>query len=52
VRAKDGQASQFEGADEALKADPLEGRIALTIGDKKYNVDLKHEHEGHGHEKK
>ena len=46
VEAKDGLASCFEATDDALKADPLNGRIALTLGEKKYNVELKHEH-GH-----
>lgn len=46
VEAKDGAASQYEATDEALKADPLDGRIVVTLADgKKYNVSLKHEHE-------
>lgn len=46
VDAKDGAAFQYEATDEALKADPLDGRIAITLADgKKYNVNLKHEHE-------
>lgn len=45
VDAKDGAASKFEATDDALKADPLDGRIAVTLADgKKYNVNLKHEH--------
>lgn len=49
---KEGLASQFVAKDDALKADPLKGRIAITIGDKKYNVDIKEpdEHEGHDHD--
>lgn len=49
---KEGLASQFEVTDDALKADPLKGRISVTIGDKKYNVDIKEpdEHEGHDHD--
>ncbi len=51
---KEGLASQFEAKDDALKADPLKGRIAITIGEKKYNVDIKEGgdgHEGHDHDK-
>ena len=40
VDAKDGKASQFEVADEALKAEKLKGRIALTHKEKKYNLDI------------
>ncbi len=50
---KEGLASQFEAKDDALKADPLKGRIAITIGEKKYNVEIKEAdgHEGHDHDK-
>lgn len=45
VDAKDGVASHFEATDDALKADPLQGRIAITLGDgKSYHVNLSHEH--------
>lgn len=49
---KEGMASQFEAKDDALKADPLKGRIAITIGEKKYNVEIKEAggHEGHDHD--
>lgn len=47
VGAKDGKTSQFEAVDEVLKADPLDGRIAITLGDgKRYNVKL-NAHHGH-----
>ncbi|MCE9581545.1 MAG: hypothetical protein K8T20_03410 [Planctomycetes bacterium] len=49
---KDGLASQFEAKDDSLKADPLKGRIAVVIGDKKYNVEIQEaagEHDGHDH---
>lgn len=48
---KEGLASQFEAKDDALKADPLKGRIAITIGEKKYNVELKEGEDGHDHGK-
>jgi hypothetical protein len=48
VGPKDGAASQFEVTDDALKADPLNGRIALTLDGKKYNVKLA---DDHGHAK-
>lgn len=48
VEPKDGVASQFEVTDDALKAHGLTGRIALKIGEKKYNVELKHDHD-HDH---
>jgi len=49
VDVKDGLASKFEATDDALKADPLEGRIVVVFKDKKYNLDLK-EHD-HDHKK-
>ncbi|MCW8131965.1 MAG: hypothetical protein KIS92_16585 [Planctomycetota bacterium] len=43
VDAKEGAASQYEATDDALKADPLDGRISITLADgKKYNVKLDH----------
>lgn len=43
VEAKEGAASQFEVSDEALKTDPLDGRITFALADgKKYNVKLDH----------
>lgn len=45
IDAKDGAASQFEATDDVLKADPLKGRIAITINEKKYNVELKDAHD-------
>ncbi len=48
VEPKDGAASQFEATDDALKVHGLTGRVALTIGEKKYNVELKHDHD-HDH---
>jgi hypothetical protein len=45
VNADDGAASKYEATDDALKIEPLMGRIALTIDGKKYNVDLKDEHD-------
>jgi hypothetical protein len=47
VDAKEGAASQYEVTDDALKTEPLKGRIALTIKDKKYNVDLKEDKDHH-----
>lgn len=44
----DGAASHFEAADDAFKADPLDGRIAILKGGKQYNVKLD-AHFGHGH---
>lgn len=51
---KEGMASLFEAKDDALKADPLKGRIAVVIGDKKYNVDIREAggHDGHDHDHK
>lgn len=46
---KDGAASLFEAEDDALKADPLKGRIAVVIGEKKYSVEI-NEPGGHGHD--
>lgn len=46
---KEEKASQFEATDDALKADPLTGKISIVIGDKKYNVEIKKEEE-HDHE--
>ncbi len=48
VDAKDGMASKFEATDDALKADPLQGRIVVSIKDKKYNVDIKEDRD-HDH---
>lgn len=42
--AMKGSASTFEATDDALKSDPLKGRISLTVADKQYNVDIKDEH--------
>ncbi|MCC6741118.1 MAG: hypothetical protein IT452_18910 [Planctomycetia bacterium] len=49
---KEGKASLFEAKDDALKADPLKGRIAVVIGDRKYSVDIEEHagHEGHDHD--
>jgi hypothetical protein len=44
VNAKDGASAQFEVTDDALKSDPLKGRIALVVNGKKHNIDLKDEH--------
>ncbi len=46
--AADGSASQFEAADEGFKADPLDGRIAITLGGKPYHIQLD-AHFGHDH---
>lgn len=48
VDAKDGTSSQFEAMDEGFKADPLDGRIAIMLGGKQYNVKLD-AHFGHDH---
>jgi hypothetical protein len=47
VDAKDGAASQYEVTDDALKTDPLKGRISVNVKDKKYNIDIKED--GHKH---
>ena len=43
VDAKDGKASKYEATDDALKSKTLNGRIACTIKEKKYNIDVKSE---------
>lgn len=49
VAPADGKASHFEATNEALKGEPLTGRISITLDDgKKYNVKL--ESHGHDHE--
>lgn len=49
MAAADGKASHFEAANEALKGEPLTGRISITLDDgKKYNVKL----DVHGHDHK
>jgi len=45
IDAKDGAASQYEATDDALKSNPLKGRIALTLEGKKYNIELKEAHD-------
>ncbi|MCZ7648061.1 MAG: hypothetical protein M5U26_22845 [Planctomycetota bacterium] len=51
VEPKDEKASQFVAEDESLKADPLAGRISITLDDgKKYNVKLEDHGHGHGHD--
>ena len=47
---KEGLASRFEATDEALKTHALEGRIAVTIDGKKFNIDLPKEKHDHDHE--
>ncbi|MEK7466798.1 MAG: hypothetical protein AAB074_05215 [Planctomycetota bacterium] len=47
---KEGLASRFEATDEALKAHALDGRIAVTIDGKKYNIDLPKEEHDHDHD--
>ncbi len=54
LKAKDGNrqvgmtAAQFEASDEGFKADPLDGRIAITLPDgKQYNVRLDEHHDDH-----
>jgi len=49
VDAKDGAASQYEVTDDALKTDPLKGRISVKVKDKKYNIDIKEDGHGHKH---
>jgi hypothetical protein len=46
---KEGLASQFEAKSDALKADPLKGRIAIVIGEKKYNVEIVEDEHDHDH---
>ena len=57
LKAKDGnkqvemKAAQFEASDEGFKADPLDGRIAITLVDgKQYQIKFG-QHEGHDHDK-
>ncbi|KAF0245844.1 MAG: hypothetical protein FD180_1256 [Planctomycetota bacterium] len=47
---KEGLASQFEATNDELKAHVLEGRIAVTIGGKKYNIDLPKDKHDHDHD--
>ena len=44
----DGAASRWEGSDEAFKADPVHGRIAIELAGKKYQLKLD-AHGGHDH---
>ena len=37
-------AAEFEASDEAFKVEHLEGRIAITIGEKTFNPDLEETH--------
>jgi len=46
--AADGRASVWKGSHEGLKAEPLDGRIRVKIGDKNYQSPL----EGEAHEHK
>lgn len=46
IESKDGLAAQFEVVDGALKAHPLNARIAIAIGELKYNIKMD---DGHGH---
>ncbi len=41
VDTKDGKAAKYEATDDALKSKTLTGRIAVTIKEKKYNIDVK-----------
>jgi hypothetical protein len=45
---KDGTASAFEATGDCLKADPIDGRISVKIGDTQYQVAP--EPEGHDHD--
>ncbi|MCA8961485.1 MAG: hypothetical protein KDC38_13265 [Planctomycetes bacterium] len=40
-----GKASEFEAMHDALKSDPLEGRLSLSIDGKAYNPELEHDHD-------
>jgi hypothetical protein len=46
VESKDGLVAQFEVVDGALKVHPLNARIAIAIGELKYNIKMD---DGHGH---
>ncbi|MFI5402579.1 MAG: hypothetical protein ACHQ1G_06545 [Planctomycetota bacterium] len=46
----DGRASGWKASHEAFKAEPLEGRIRVKVGDKTYQSEL--EAEGHDHDHK
>ncbi len=49
MKPMDGKASHFEATNEALKGEPLTGRISITLDDgKKYNVKV--DVHGHDHE--
>jgi hypothetical protein len=39
------RANAWRAVHEALKAEPLEGRVRLKVGDKTYQASLEHEHE-------
>ena len=51
----EGAASRWDASDEGFKADPLDGRISIALGGKKYQVKLDahphDDHEGHDHGK-
>lgn len=44
TRAREGEASEFSVSDDALKDEPLEGRLVLKLEGKSYRCVLKNEH--------
>ena len=42
---REGKASEFTMTDDALKSDPLKGSLVLEIDGKRYDVEVKEEHE-------
>ena len=49
VAAAEGAASHFRAEDASLKADPLEGQIAISVDGKDYFPAIPHGHQGHQH---
>ncbi|MEM7262085.1 MAG: hypothetical protein AAF488_08845 [Planctomycetota bacterium] len=47
VGEKDGMASQFKASHDALKKEPIDGRVSLKIGDKSYNPVIEESHHAH-----
>ena len=49
VGAAEGAASHYRAEDAALKAEPLVGQIAISVGGKDYFPAIPHGHHGEGH---
>ena len=47
VGEKDGMASQFTASHDALKKEPVDGRVSFKIGDKAYNPVIEASHHDH-----